>query len=849
MVRPAAAALWVSTLLKLTLVTFAGLWPIRDRLWHLKRYRSLVNLYTLPDSNLDVLALAWLHTGVLLVLLAHIMTPQNPPRGYMRRSPPFTRVRLGIRVLGPLVQLLLLAKAVAVAVWGREEVLPPDPEESAAVAAAAAGRVGLLCMFASIVGALVGSFVEQAAARSLASSWRRRWRRRTGATRSGAAAPLLGGDALPPDDDDENASESHKGAHGDTPTVSTLVRMASSDTPILALAFAAGAAAALGQALIPYYTGRIIDAASIDPDPAALRRFTLRLLGVAGACAAATGLRGGLFTVAMTRLNVRLRAALFASLLAQEAGFYDATRTGDITSRLSADTTTVSDQVCLNLNIMLRSLTQAAVVLAFMFDASWRLTVVTFVMVPLVLAICKVYGSYYRKLSKRVQSELAEANSVAEEALSSMTTVKAHAAEDSTRAAYAAKLARFYSLQLREAAAYALYMATNTFLGASVVAGVLFYGGRLVLAGSMSAGALVSFMLYQQSLSGAFQALGDVFSALAAAVGAADKVVELMLRPPRVPPAGRAAPPRLAGRLALRDVRFAYPARPAHPVLTGLSLSVEPGEVVALVGPSGGGKSSVVKLVERLYLPSAGAVTLDGLDVGAYDAKWLKRRVALVSQEPVLYARSVARNIAYGLEPEDDVPQEEVPTLADIHAAARLANAHDFILALPDGYDTECGDRGVQLSGGQKQRIALARALVRKPAVLLLDEATSALDADSEALVQEALDATMRGRTVLVIAHRLSTVRNADRILVIQGGAVVESGSHDALLGAGGVYAALVRRQLARADVAGGPSSASLAGDAEAGEAEEARRRRGAAAAGQASPGAGPELPHVPQVQ
>ncbi|KFM26191.1 ATP-binding cassette sub-family B member 9 [Auxenochlorella protothecoides] len=729
MVRPAAAALWVSTLLKLTLVTFAGLWPIRDRLWHLKRYRSLVNLYTLPDSNLDVLALAWLHTGVLLVLLAHIMTPQNPPRGYMRRSPPFTRVRLGIRVLGPLVQLLLLAKAVAVAVWGREEVLPPDPEESAAVAAAAAGRVGLLCMFASIVGALVGSFVEQAAARSLASSWRRRWRRRTGATRSGAAAPLLGGDALPPDDDDENASESHKGAHGDTPTVSTLVRMASSDTPILALAFAAGAAAALGQALIPYYTGRIIDAASIDPDPAALRRFTLRLLGVAGACAAATGLRGGLFTVAMTRLNVRLRAALFASLLAQEAGFYDGTRTGDITSRLSADTTTVSDQVCLNLNIMLRSLTQAAVVLAFMFDASWRLTVVTFVMVPLVLAICKVYGSYYRKLSKRVQSELAEANSVAEEALSSMTTVKAHAAEDSTRAAYAAKLARFYSLQLREAAAYALYMATNTFLGASVVAGVLFYGGRLVLAGSMSAGALVSFMLYQQSLSGAFQALGDVFSALAAAVGAADK----------------------------------------------------PGEVVALVGPSGGGKSSVVKLVERLYLPSAGAVKLDGLDVGAYDAKWLKRRVALVSQEPVLYARSVARNIAYGLEPEDDVPQEEVPTLADIHAAARLANAHDFILALPDGYDTECGDRGVQLSGGQKQRIALARALVRKPAVLLLDEATSALDADSEALVQEALDATMRGRTVLVIAHRLSTVRNADRILVIQGGAVVSPGAEPEL--------------------------------------------------------------------
>lgn len=298
------------------------------------------------------------------------------------------------------------------------------------------------------------------------------------------------------------------------------------------------------------------------------------------------GIRGGLFTIAMTRMNVRLREQLFDSLLRQDIGFFDTTKTGDITSRLSADTTSVSDSVCLNLNIMLRSATQAAMVLGFMFIASWRLTVVTFIMVPIVLAICKTYGSYYRRLSKKVQAELADANAVAEEALGTMTTVKAHAAEGSVMSSYSHKLFKFYSLQLKEALAYAAYMATNTFLSAAVVAVVLWYGGSLVLSKRMSSGALVSFLLYQQSLTAAFQALGDVFSALSAAVGAADKVVELMQRQPAFSLGGNLVPDDFFGRIEIQDVHFSYPARPNARVLHGFNLTIEPGEVVALVGKS-----------------------------------------------------------------------------------------------------------------------------------------------------------------------------------------------------------------------------------------------------------------------
>ncbi|MEW5315495.1 MAG: hypothetical protein WDW38_006919 [Sanguina aurantia] len=312
----------------------------------------------------------------------------------------------------------------------------------------------------------------------------------------------------------------------------------------------------------------------------------------------------------------------------------------------------------------------------------------------------------------------------------------------------------------------------------------------------MSPGALVSFMFYQQSLSGSFQMITDCFSALSAAVGAADKVIELIERPPKIPATGLRTLAAFTGRIELERVMFSYPARPLVSVLNNMSFIVQPGEVVALVGPSGGGKSSIVKIIERFYVPSSGRVLLDGWDVGDFDPKWLHSQIALVSQEPILYARSIHRNILYGLEAEDGVSCP--PSSAAVQEAAEQANAHDFIMGFPEGYQTCCGEKGISISGGQKQRIAIARALVRQPKVLLLDEATSALDADSEAVVQEALDRLMKHRTTLVIAHRLSTIQNADRIIVIAKGAVQEMGSHTALLEAGGMYASLVRRQLTK---------------------------------------------------
>jgi ABC-type multidrug transport system fused ATPase/permease subunit len=324
----------------------------------------------------------------------------------------------------------------------------------------------------------------------------------------------------------------------------------------------------------------------------------------------------------------------------------------------------------------------------------------------------------------------------------------------------------------------------------SAVALVLWYGGHLVSEGSMTLGGLTSYLVYTLLVAFSLGGLSDLWADLMKASGAAERIFELFDRAPAITTSEGLVLPRLEGKLAFQDVWFSYPTREDAPVLQGIDLSVLPGEVIALVGPSGAGKSTFAALLLRLYDPTGGRIVLDGHDLRDLSPSWLRRQIGVVSQEPLLFATTIAENIAYG---------RAGAAAEDIEAAARAANAHDFIVTFPEGYQTLVGERGVQLSGGQKQRIAIARAVLKDPRLLVLDEATSALDAESEHLVKEAIDRLMKGRTTLVIAHRLSTVADADRMFVLEGGRIVQSGEHAVLLGQEGLYRRLVERQFVSA--------------------------------------------------
>ncbi|XP_035691041.1 ATP-binding cassette sub-family B member 9-like [Branchiostoma floridae] len=570
---------------------------------------------------------------------------------------------------------------------------------------------------------------------------------------------------------------------------SAVLKLISYSKPDMAYIIGATAfllAAAVSDIFEPYYTGQVIDGIAIEKSQEKFTRaiVVLTLLSITSSICA--GIRGGLFTFCMARLNIRLRKLLFKSITQQEIGFFDSVKTGDITSRLTSDTSTVSNMLSLNLNVFLRSFVRGAGTLVFMFKLSWQLTTFTLVIVPVVAGVSKIYGKYFKKLSKAVQDSFAKANEVAEETIASLRTVRSFAHETGECDRYGEMLKSTYKLYMKKALAYGCFSMTTRTLDLTMVVLTLYYGGHLVITDRLSGGNLVSFILYQKELGDAIELLGSVYTGLMQAVGASEKVFEYIDRKPEIQNNGLLAPDRLEGHIEFKDVSFAYPSRKDIPVLKDVSFKVSPGEVVALVGPSGSGKSTCVNLLERFYETMSGQVLLDGNPIMAYDHKFLHRMIALVGQEPVLFARSIKDNISYAL---DNCSLEEVQRVA------RQANAHQFITELPEGYETETGEKGMQLSGGQKQRVAIARALIRKPAVLLLDEATSALDAESEHLVQQAIN-NLHGHTVIVIAHRLSTVEKADRIIVIDKGTVVEQGRHGELMQQDGLYAKLVQRQL-----------------------------------------------------
>lgn len=595
-----------------------------------------------------------------------------------------------------------------------------------------------------------------------------------------------------------------------------LLRLLTPDWPLLVQASILLAAASICEVLIPHYIGQAVSDIIKGERDGTLgsRPFkgpVIWLIVAAASCAVFSGLRGATFMWIGSRASVRLRQNLFDSLLRQEIGFFDTNKTGELTSRMTQDCQKVSDQVTLNFNVFLRTIVSTVTTLLFMFTLSVELTLVAFVSVPAIVSISKKYGKVMRKLSEATQKALADSNAVAEEGLSTMSTVRSFAAEQLEAQRFGAKLAEYAKLVRDMARFYTVYMISSIMLPQCVTALVLFYGGKLASEGGLDTSSLLSFVFYLQTLNGNFSAMGDFYSNIVQALGAVARVFDLCEREPKIPlePAGGGVRPvHLQGALQLDFVRFNYPARPDVEVLKGLSIEVPPGRVLALVGPSGNGKSTVIGLLKRLYQAGEGSVTLDGVGLWSYPHHLFHRVVSIVGQEPVLYARTIRENIVFGLENVAGVPSSPTGTTGttgmvsdeEIEAVARKANAHGFIMDMPEGYSTQVGERGVQLSGGQKQRIAIARALVRKPKVLLLDEATSALDAESEKQVQNAIDVMMAegSMTVVIIAHRLSTVRNSHKICVIQGGVIVESGTHDELVAAGGAYFQLVQCQLSK---------------------------------------------------
>ena len=540
--------------------------------------------------------------------------------------------------------------------------------------------------------------------------------------------------------------------------------------------------------VIPLAVRRMIDYGFSTESAELIDRYFMMMVAVVSMLALASASRYYLVMTLGERVVTDIRKAVFDHLTLLDASFYDTTRSGEIVSRLTADTTLIKSAFGASASIALRNFVLFIGAVSMMVITSPHLSGLVLVAIPVIVLPLVVYGRNVRRRSREAQDKLADASAFATEAIGAMYTTQAFTAETITQNHFARTVEEAFETARRSTKARAFLTAVAIFLIFASVVVVLWWGAQDVLGGRMTGGRLSQFVLYAVFSAGALGELSQVWGEISAAAGAAGRIADILAIAPRItkPANAVALPMEPQGILAFEKVSFAYPSRPDLLVLDGVSFALNKGERVALVGASGAGKSTIMQLILRFYDVDQGMVSIDGCDLRLTDPKAVRQRLAYVPQDAVIFAASVKDNIRFG---KPDASDEAVLN------AARLAAVDRFVQEWPEGYDTMIGERGVTLSGGQRQRIAIARAILRNAPILLLDEATSALDAENETLVQTALDELMQGRTTLVIAHRLATILECDRILVMEGGRIVETGTHESLVNAGGLYARLAQLQ------------------------------------------------------
>jgi ATP-binding cassette subfamily B protein len=558
--------------------------------------------------------------------------------------------------------------------------------------------------------------------------------------------------------------------------------------PRIVMALVALLAAAGATLAIPIAVRRVIDSGFSAANVMLVNQYFFAMLAVVLVLALGSSLRFYFVMWLGERVVADVRDALFSHLLRLSPGFFETQRTGEVVSRLTADTTQIKAAFSSTASIALRNAVMLIGAIIMMVLTSPKLAGLSVLAIPFVVLPLVVYGRRVRSLSRQAQDTLASSAAYAQERLSAVATVQSNVQEDVARRDFSAATATAFSAAAKRTTARAVLTFAIIFAALGAIVALLWYGASEVLNGNLTAGTLSQFLIYAILAASSLGQLSEVWGEVQQAAGAAERISELMDQEPAIaaPPNPVALPAPAIGRVALEAVSFQYPTRPDTSALDEVSFTVEPGETVAIVGPSGAGKSTIFSLVQRFFDPQAGRVVVDGVDVRTADPRAVRQRVAVVPQETVIFAGSVLDNIRFG-KPE--------AAEAEVMAAAHAARVDEFAAKLPNGYATEVGERGVTLSGGQRQRIAIARAVLRDSPILLLDEATSALDAESEAYIQQAIEKLTANRTTLVIAHRLATVRNADRILVLDGGRLVAEGRHGELMTASPLYGRLAKLQ------------------------------------------------------